>query len=138
MTAAEYLALFYPWFFQVGGPSFVSEEDRAKYMTAAEAHRPACLPDERQNEAQAHYAAYLMGRTLAWQQAGGAAAAPGTVVRERQGGVEVQYAQGETGGASVATGPATAYASWKALSDLCARGAILAGDAFVGSGGPSP
>lgn len=139
MTAEEYLALFYPYLSNASDPRYVSPEDKAKFMAAAASKRPACLEEEFQNEAQAHYAAYLMLRTTAQTGAAstGGATPSGAIVRERQGNVEVQYAQAGQG-ASDATGPASPYASWYALWSLCGKGAIIASDAFCGSGGAPP
>lgn len=135
MTVEEYLELFYPFLFDAAGSRFVPEVDRAKYILVAASRRPTCLSDEEQNEAQAHYAAYLMLRTKAWtaSESGGMVASPGSVVREKQGNVEVQY--GEGGGSSSSD---TAFNAWHGMWRVCGVGGILVSDAFCGSGGAPP
>lgn len=131
MTAAEYLELFYPYLFDVADPRYVEETKRGQFLTAAAMYRPSCLSEDAQNQAQAHYAAYLMGATYSETGTGGSSVGvSGPVIRERQGTSEVEYARASDTGPGGATGPVTAYARWEALSLLCRRGAITAGRAF--------
>jgi len=130
MTAEEYLELLYPRLFDETDPTFVSMDKREKFLVMAQSYRPYCLSEEAQNEAQAHYAAYLAGGVAthkSTEPAGGVVSGP--VVRERQGTSEVEYAKATDTGPS-ATGPLSAYSRWAALKALCGKGAILAGNAF--------
>jgi hypothetical protein len=135
VTAQEYFDFFYPYFSDVTDPRFVSPEMIAIAMSLAQSHRPACLLEEQQNEAQAHYAAWLLeSRRLGLETTGASGA---TIVKEKQGNVEVQYGSA-TAASQAVSGPNTPYASWKALADQCGFGAIIVSNAFCGSGGAPP
>ena len=137
MTAEQYLAFLYPYFSTVGDPRYVAPEIIASALLMAQSRRPPCLSEEQQNEAQAHYAAYALEQRRAQQAATDSATAGTTIVREKEGNVEVQYAAATESSQQV-SGPATPYAAWKSLADLCAFGAVIVGDAWCGSGGPPP
>lgn len=135
MTAQEYFTFFYPYFSDSTDPRFAPPETIAAALSLALSRRPSCLLEEAQNEAQAHYAAFLLETRRAGVEA---LEGPGTtVVKEKQGNVEVQYASA-TASSQAVSGPATPYASWKALNDLCGFGAIIVSNAFCGSGGAPP
>lgn len=135
MTAAEYLQLYYPFFFDADDPRHVDEARITLALTAAAAYRPACLPAELQNEAQAHYAAHILLTTL--EAAGVILPPPDRVVRrEKEGDVEVEYAATDGTGVSA---PVTPYQAWDVLAARCrGRGAIISSSAFCGSGGWPP
>lgn len=131
MTAKEYLQLFYPYFFDSTDPRYVVDADIDKFLLAAEAYRPYCLGEEAQNQAQAHYAAYLMDGVYSSKSPGGVTeSVSGPIVRERQGTSEVEYARASDTGPAAATGASTPYARWDAMAAVCRRGAILVGKAF--------
>jgi hypothetical protein len=109
MTPAEHLAMAYPAL--VAG---LAADVREWALTVAQDYRPRCLGEDRQNLAQAHYAAYLLS------QRGGSSDA-GAVTRWKEGDVEITY-----GGSSSGDGPSGPYAAWKAMNDVCVRaGAIV-------------
>jgi hypothetical protein len=113
MTPAQHLAMAYPALAGAG----TAETTWA--LSVAQDYRPRCLSEERQNLAQAHYAAYLLMRRAA-EMGGGAGEPSGPVVEEREGDLTVKYAEGGSSG-----GPDNAYASWQALNAICLRGAII-------------
>jgi hypothetical protein len=117
MTPAEHLAMAYPGITD-GLPDGVSDWA----LVVAADYRPSCLSDERQNLAQAHYAAYLLEIRRSSQGRTSDPSAPsGAIVEEREGDVTVKYAD-----PGVSSGPGTGpYAAWKSLADICSRGAII-------------
>lgn len=118
MTPADHLAMAYPAL--VAG---LAEDVTAWALAVAADYRPRCLSEERQNLAQAHYAAHLL-TARAEQQAAAAGGAPsGPVIEQREGDVTLRYGAAAAGTPS--PGPSAPYAAWKALSDLCSRGAIV-------------
>ena len=70
MTPAEHLAMAYPALASAGA------EATAWALAVAESYRPACLSEERQNLAQAHYAAHLLVQRAQSQATGGAEVGP--------------------------------------------------------------
>jgi hypothetical protein len=136
VTAEQYLTLLYPFYSTVGDPRYQTPEIITGMLQMAQSRRPVCLSEEQQNEAQAHYAAYLLGKRHAGTVS--AEVPDGTTVkREKQGNVEVEYAA-PTSASDAGTGPSSAYSSWKALNDMCAVGSIIVSDAWIGSGGAPP
>lgn len=129
MTPAEYLAFLYPRFFEEGGPSFQDEEARNRALAMADARRPTCLSEDRQNEAVAHYAAFLLDGRLRDLQAGpggsGVSVLAGPITSEREGDIQRTYADGGGNSADLETGPTTPFARYRALARLCGRGAIM-------------
>jgi hypothetical protein len=115
MTPAEHLAMAYPAL--AGAP----DEVTTWALAVAQDYRPSCLSEERQNLAQAHYAAYLlMVRSENERGVEGEPSRPGVILEEKEGDDTVKYA------APVADGsPSAPYDCWKALRDICARGAII-------------
>jgi hypothetical protein len=110
MTPAEHLAMAYPAL--VAG---LAADVREWALGVAAAYRPACLGEDRQNLAQAHYAAYLLS------QRAQASSESGSITRWKEGDVEITY-----GGAGSDDGPSGPYASWKTMNDVCVRaGAII-------------
>jgi hypothetical protein len=115
MTAAEHLAMAYPAL--VAG---AEQPVQTWALSVAQAYRPRCLSEERQNLAQAHYAAYLLAQRAQEQATGGSEA--GAVTRWKEGDVEITYGEGASRADGAPSGP---YAAWKAMSDICARGALI-------------
>jgi hypothetical protein len=115
MTPAEHLAMAYPAL--VAG---VPADVQAWALTVAQDYRPRCLGEDRQNLAQAHYAAHLLVQRAQAQTTGGAVA--GAITRWKEGDAELTY-----GGSGAETaGPSSPYAAWKAMNDVCVRaGAII-------------
>lgn len=114
-TPAEHLDLGYPGLAEAAGDAAT-----AWAISVAEAYRPGCLPTDRQDLAQAYYAAFLlMGRTASAQTVAGQPSRPSLILEEKEGDNSVKYAD-----PGVAGGYPTAYEAWKRLSDICSRGAI--------------
>lgn len=115
MDPATHLAMAYPAL--VAG---LADDVKTWALEVAVAYRPSCLSDERQNIAQAHYAAHLLQVRAEQMAAGTGPGLAGPVIEESEGDVSVRY-----GAAAADAGPSAPYASWKALSDICRRGAIV-------------
>jgi hypothetical protein len=143
-TAVEWFDFFYPFYTEGTDTRWVPDDEIALAMTLAAAWRPACLPTDQQNQAQAHYAAYVIDyRARAAAAAGtttlGTAVVAGPIVEKQEGDVRVKYAT--TGGSGVSsaqtqaqlTGPGTPSAAWKAMWDICVP-PVLEGDRPVRRG----
>lgn len=145
-TVNEWMNFFYPYLFDGGDLRYIPEADMAMAVAVAEAFRPACLTDDRQNQAQAHYAAYVAEYRAKVLAAGLSMNATGVVagpiVEKREGDVSVKYATNATTSQAAIkdqlTGPGTPYAAWQALWEVCVpatvegqlpvrRGAIMTG-----------
>lgn len=117
MNAATLLALFYPASQQMG------DEQVALALNLAEEYRPQCLPENKQIEAVAWYAAYLLAQSAESQTniAG--------LKREREGDLEREYfANSDSGGNA-----SRFLAKFNELNALCQRlGAITVGNAYGG------
>lgn len=101
----------------------MSAEDKQKALDIAAGYRPTCLPEAKQDEAQAWYAAWLLyGRLqqLAGQEQG-ATPLPG-VISEKEGDLSRTY-----GRADGAEDPAGFFGHYDRLAKLCRAGAITVG-----------
>lgn len=162
-TAADVLALLYPFLADAADPRSVPEADRAAALALAANFRPACLVPAVQDIAQAHYAAHLLAaRTLlttgVTPTSSGASAGTTTTVQDavpagvvtqyREGNVEVQFSEGAAGSTKTATisqvtskgvarttvAASDPYSAWFQLASLCGT----PGDAVTGGTLPSP
>ncbi|WP_237173036.1 DUF4054 domain-containing protein [Paracandidimonas lactea] len=95
--------------------------DKQKALTFAEAYRPACLSEAKQDEAQLLYAAWLLYGRLRQQEGG---VIPAGVKSLKEGDVAVTYGSGADGGDL--TDPLGFYGRWNKLNRLCGVGAITA------------
>ncbi|TFL14214.1 DUF4054 domain-containing protein [Pusillimonas caeni] len=95
------------------------ESDKLKALEMAEAYRPACLPEAKQDKAQLLYAAWLLYGRLQQQESGVVLAG---VKSLKEGDLAVTY-----GTTAETSDPLDFYGRWKALSDLCGYGAITVG-----------
>ncbi|MEE6030435.1 DUF4054 domain-containing protein [Avibacterium paragallinarum] len=88
-------------------------------LELAESYRPQCLTEDKQDEAVAWYAAYLLAQSVE------ARANPLGIKREREGDLEREYfANGDSG-----SNAQRFLANFNALNDLCLRlGAITVGN----------
>lgn len=94
-------------------------EDKLKALELAQAYRPACLSEARQDEAQVLYAAWLLYGRLQQQESDLVVAG---VKSLKEGDLAITY------GSAAETGdPLGFYGRWKALNDLCGIGAITVG-----------
>ena len=118
MTAIEWLNFVYPASV-TADPTQVTTA-----LTLAADYRPSCLPEARQDEAQALYAAYLLEDVAARSSGGYVGGYAGPIVREKEGQLERQYAD-TTGNTNFNTRDTTYYGRWKELNDLCGFGAIV-------------
>lgn len=131
-TAEEWVAYFYPFLLDEADPRHVSASELDMALAVAADWRPACLSEDRQNQAQAHYSAYVVAYKQQMQTAtaglGGSATevVAGPVVERQEGDVRVKYAT--SGGTTVTpaatvranlTGPGTPYAAWERLAAIC-------------------
>lgn len=130
-SAEEWVAYYYPFLLDEADPRHVSTSELDMALAVAANERPACLSADRQNEAQAHFAAYVVAFRREAQAAGAglnggsADVVAGPVVRRREGDLEIQYATSGGATQTVATqranltGPGTPYAAWARLAALC-------------------
>lgn len=100
-------------------------------LEIAEGYRPRCLSLPLQNEAVAHYAAYLAESEYIVRTGDYSSRQPRR--REREGDVEIEYQEYR----SVADGgvPFTntsAYEKWKALARRCRGGILISGGPILG------
>lgn len=113
MSAATLLTFFYPM------SQKMDTEQVALALSLAEDYRPQCLPEEKQMEAVAWYAAYLLAQSLESEVnlAG--------LRREREGDLEREYFSNSESGSNAQR----FLANFNALNDLCLRlGAITVGN----------
>ncbi len=126
MTPQQYLDTLYPWFNKSEDLRFVSPDQMASYLTIAGGYAPTCLSLEKQNEAVAHYAAYL-AQTGINEEAGLLPAQQ--VKREKEGDVEVEYVSSASSSAGIMA-PINAYQKWLALFQMCRTGGIVVSTAI--------
>lgn len=101
-----------------------AEADKNQALSMAAAYRPSCLPEAKQDEAQAWYAAWLLYQRMQQTADGGAVIRPG-VVSEKEGDLARTF--GSTAGADGVADPLGFYGQYKRLADLCGYGAITVG-----------
>lgn len=133
MTPTQYLQILYPFLLNTADPRYVTEEAMAGYMLIAEGYRPSCLPDERQNEAQAHYVAYLADEVYRSTASGDTSivSVPRVVKREKEYNVEVEYEYAQSITATTIVAPVSPYQSWQNLWRRCrAAGSITVSNAY--------
>ena len=131
-TVAEHMAFAYPFLLDPGDERYVADEVLDWALAVAVGFRPSCLPEELQNLAQAHYAAYLISaRTAAPGVFGSVSNAAsqqvaGPIVERQEGQLRVRYGTGGSGTAASNTtavrgdpGPSAPYAAWAALAAMC-------------------
>lgn len=145
-TAEEWLEFFYPSILNGESLAYASPQDRAMALSVAENFRPTCLNAEQQNQAQAHYAAYVLQFRQAMLAAGYSAAetatavVAGPIIEKQEGSTRVRYSEkaaasgGSTSIQLTTTGPGTPYAAWLALWNMC-MGITDAGGEVVRRGG---
>lgn len=119
MSADAQLAFRYPWFAREGDPRFVDAAARQAALDNAAAYRPGCLPAALADEAQAHYAAFLLQSI---RDADAGAPQGGLVKSEKEGAVERTYMTAAEAGE--ASAPNTAFAAWDRLARLCRLGGV--------------
>ena len=137
--ARTYLEFFYGHFFDGENVNYASPPDVDMALEIASQFRPACLldTDNRKNQAQAHYAAYILefrnkvkSLNLSVSSAMQAVIA-GPAIEIQEGTTRVKYSEKSSSSSSSSssslqqvqsdlTGPGTAYAAWFSLWSLCA------------------
>ena len=116
MSAITLLNLFYPLSQQM------PEEIVSQALSVAEGKRPKCLSDDKQDEAIAWYAAYLLAQSI---ESGVNAAG---LKREREGDLEREYFSGSDKGGNTER----FLAKYNELNNICVRlGAITVGSNYV-------
>lgn len=130
-TAQEWAEYFYPFLFDGEDSRYVTPSDFAMALAVAVDFRPSCLTADRQNQAQAHYAAYVSEfrdrlKSIGISSTYSTETVSGPIVEKQEGDVRVKYSESKTStsGSSAAikaqlTGPGTAYAAWQALWEIC-------------------
>ena len=101
----------------------MSEADKQRALDLAEGYRPSCLPESKQDEAQAWYAAWLLYGRLQQQAADdqGVTPLPG-VVSEKERDLSRTY-----GRAAGAEDPLGFYGQYDRLAMVCRFGSITVG-----------
>lgn len=116
MTAAEMLDMLN---FLAPALASVPAPDKIRALELAAGFRPSCLPEDKQDNAQIYYAAWILSGRLS--TAGGIR--PYGVTSEKEGDLSRTY--GPAGGVN---DPLGFYGQWHALNNLCKRmGAITVG-----------
>lgn len=101
-----------------------SPEDRATAISLAEGYRPACLTEQKANEAVAWYAAWLLyARQQQQEAAANGEVVPLGVKSQTDGDLSRTYMDGAGGGAI--SDPLGYYSAWKALNDICVRAGAI-------------
>lgn len=119
-TASEYIEALYPGFFDVNGEGYIQPIMMETFLEIAASYRPKCLSEERQNLAQAYYAAYLAEGFLSRSATGKVVQIIGALAAEREGNVEKRYTNTATAiKANTNDAPNSAYELWSAMNDLC-------------------
>lgn len=134
--AREWLEYFYGHFFDGENVNYASPPDVDMALAVGADFRPACLPSDRQNQAQAHYAAYVLEfrnnvkvANLSVSSAMQAVIA-GPAIEIQEGTTRVKYSEKASSSSSSSstsvqqiqsnlTGPGTAYAAWYSLWQIC-------------------
>jgi len=135
-TVEEHLAFAYPFLFDAADSRFVPQEVLDWAMGVSSAFRPPCLDVERQNLAQAYYAAHLirqrLGASISFVAASYANAPPaGPVVERQEGDVRVRYADVAASAGKVAATTAAAGDPWGAYVALASLCGPVAGNPLV-------
>jgi hypothetical protein len=128
-TVREWVRFFYPYIEDGDDPRFVPEQDLEMAISVAAAYRPECLTEDRQNQAQAHYAVYVT-EFIARQKANvtkktTTPTVAGPIVEKQEGDTRVKYATSASENTTITqvksnlTGPGTAYSAWQALWEIC-------------------
>lgn len=103
--------------------SGASDEDKDLALELAEGYRPACLPQAKQDEAQAWYAAWLLYNQMQQKAvASTVGVIPVGIASEKEGDLARSYRAG--GAASGVDDPMGFHAQYQRLADLCGYGAI--------------
>lgn len=120
MSASDLLKLLAPVVSDMDG------QTKSDALNLAAEYRPACLPEAKQDEAQALYAAWLLYGIK--QQEAAPYVAPVGAVSIKEDRLSVTFASGadKTG----VDDPMGFYARWKALNNLCRAGGIIAGNHY--------
>lgn len=128
----EWMEFFYPYIFDGCDTRFAAEQDLEMALAVAADYRPACLSEDRKNQAQAHYAAYVIEyrdrmKAVNATNSNVTATVAGPIIEKSEGDVSVKYATSasQTSASQVRsqlTGPGTAFAAWQALYDVCITG----------------
>jgi len=124
MDVEEYLKFFYPFFDTDGDPRKVEPAQIAVALQISSRHIPECLSDDEKAEAQAHYAAYLLGAVVKNKPNSGndiAVGEAGAIKAIKEGDAEYQYYQptGIVADAGFAGGLQTAYDRYQELASKC-------------------
>jgi hypothetical protein len=134
--AREYLEYFYGHFFDGDSINYASPPDVDMALAIANDFRPKCIPEDRQNQAQAHYAAHILEFRKKVKDlnlsvsAAMTAVIAGPAVEVQEGSTRVKYSERAASNTNVAQiqasviGPGTSYAAWFSLWALCIPGYV--------------
>lgn len=126
MNAEAFLKFFYPFLFVSTDNRYIDAEQIAIALNLASAHSPSCLSDDEKAQAEAHYAAYILGTIVKNKLSGGGSEVvdlpTGAVKAIKDGDSEWQYYQATTGeqtNADFSGGLSTAYDKYEELAKKC-------------------
>lgn len=125
----QILNLFYPQYLNPDDPNYVDSDILAQLDVIAIEARPWCLNTTQQNMAEAMYLAYLVSlRAHSVSGSAGAPPAAGPVISEKEGDIQITYADMTKSGqstASMSQRPASdPWDIWNKLWQRCSLGAI--------------
>jgi hypothetical protein len=104
------------------------QADKAFALQQAEGYRPWCLPEDKQDEAQAWYAAWLLYDRMQQQAAAASMGViPAGIASEKEGDLARTYRAGTASGDGDVNDPMGFHAKYQRLADLCGYGAITVG-----------
>lgn len=137
--ADEWLQFFYPNVFDGASRFYASPSEQQTALLIAENFRPSCLSDDMQNQAQAHYAAYILDFRRRANEVGlsaddvATAVVSGPIVEKQEGTTRVKYSEKLLGAGSSSviaqmTGPGTPYAMWYSLWAQCSGVDVSSGE----------
>lgn len=127
-TVTEWAEYFYPYLFNVDDPRYTPPSEFQMAEAVAVDYRPVCLGEDRQNQAQAHYAAYIVEFRARLKAAGLSGAVTetvaGPIIEKQEGDTRVKYATSATQTSvqqvkDKLTGPGTPYSAWQAMWEMC-------------------
>lgn len=132
-TVTEWAEFFYPYLFDGADLRYIPPSEFQMAEAVALDYRPECLSEDRQNQAQAHYAAYVAEFRQRLKAAGLSAnitaTVAGPIIEKQEGDTRVKYATSATQSSveqikGQLTGPGTPYAAWLSMWELCVPGRV--------------
>jgi len=119
------MQLFFPQYFDPDDDSYIDPTLLDQLLAISDNARPWCLPEAKQNFAQAMFTAYLItvrNETSTGQKPNIVA---GPITQEREGDISVTYASATGGSTMMSKRPSSdPWDAWNRLWSLCGKGTI--------------